>query len=94
MYKFRSMYMNAEERKKQLAQESGQEDKLMFKLEHDPRIIGQKRLPDGTWKKGVGGWIRDLSADRGRMGPLRTLPSFQNVHKAWHYRPLAGQWAE
>ena len=32
MYKYRSMYMNAEERKKQLAEESGQKDQLMFKL--------------------------------------------------------------
>ena len=36
MYKFRSMYMDAEERKKQLALESGQENQLMFKMEHDP----------------------------------------------------------
>ena len=73
IYKFRSMYMDAESRKKQLAQESGQEDHLMFKLEHDPRIIGQKQLPNGKWKKGVGGWIRDLSIDE--------FPQFFNVLK-------------
>ena len=73
IYKFRSMYLDAEARKKQLAQESGQEDQLMFKLEHDPRIIGQKQLPNGKWKKGVGGWIRDLSIDE--------FPQFFNVLK-------------
>ena len=73
MYKFRSMYMDAEARKKKLALESGQEDQLMFKLEHDPRIIGQKQLSNGKWKKGVGGWIRDLSIDE--------FPQFFNVLK-------------
>ena len=73
IYKFRSMYKDAEARKKQLAQKTGQEDQLMFKMEHDPRIIGQKELRDGKWKKGVGGWIRDLSIDE--------FPQFFNVLK-------------
>ena len=73
MYKFRSMYTNAEERKKQLAKECGQEDHLMFKMEHDPRIIGQRMTADGKWKRGVGGWLRVLSLDE--------FPQFFNVLK-------------
>lgn len=52
MYKFRSMYMDAEERKKELLSKNEQEDNLMFKMKDDPRII-----------KGIGHFIRDYSID-------------------------------
>lgn len=73
MYKFRSMYMDAEERKKELMAQNRVKDGFMFKLDWDPRIIGAKKLPDGTIKKGIGNYIRDWSLDE--------FPQFFNVLK-------------
>lgn len=73
IYKFRSMYLDAEERKKELMKYNKLGDGKMFKLDYDPRIIGNKQLPDGTIKKGVGSFIREYSLDE--------FPQFINVLK-------------
>ena len=73
LLKFRSMYMDAEERKKELMAQNRVKDGMMFKLDKDPRIIGSKLLPDGTYKKGIGNYIRDWSLDE--------FPQFINVLK-------------
>ena len=73
MYKFRSMYMDAEERKKELMKENRVSDGMMFKLDFDPRVIGNKILPDGTKKTGIGNFIRVTSLDE--------FPQFFNVLK-------------
>ncbi len=73
MYKFRSMYLDAEKRKAELMKENRVKDGMMFKLDFDPRIIGSKKLPDGTIKKGIGNIIRDWSLDE--------FPQFFNVLK-------------
>ena len=73
MYKFRSMYLDAEARKAELMAQNRVQGNLMFKLEYDPRIIGSERLPDGTIKKGIGNFIRDYSLDE--------FPQFLNVLK-------------
>lgn len=65
IYKFRSMYMDAEKRKQELMAQNRIEGGLMFKLEDDPRIIGGK--------KGIGGFIRRFSIDE--------FPQFWNVLK-------------
>ena len=36
-------------------------DSKMFKLDFDPRVIGNKILPDGTKKTGIGNFIRVTS---------------------------------
>lgn len=65
LYKFRSMYMDAEERKKELMAQNRVKDGMMFKLDHDPRIIGGDN--------GIGGIIRKYSIDE--------FPQFWNVLK-------------
>ena len=47
IYKFRSMYMDAEARKAELMKQNRVADGKMFKLDFDPRVIGNKILPDG-----------------------------------------------
>ncbi|MBQ4259112.1 MAG: sugar transferase [Lachnospiraceae bacterium] len=67
IYKFRSMYLDAEERKKELMSRNKMSGH-MFKIDADPRIIGSG--PDGT-KHGIGWFIRKTSIDE--------LPQFWNV---------------
>ena len=71
MYKFRSMYMDAEERKRELMKENKMSSNLMFKMDFNPRIFGNKILPDGTKKTGIGQFIRSTSLDE--------FPQFLNV---------------
>jgi len=72
-YKIRSMYLDADERKKELMSQNRVADGFMFKLDFDPRIIGNKILPDGTKKTGIGSFIRNTSLDE--------FPQFFNVLK-------------
>lgn len=50
---------------------SGGYKPIMFKLDFDPRVIGNKILPDGTKKTGIGEFIRKTSLDE--------FPQFWNV---------------
>lgn len=59
MYKFRTMYLDAEERKKALMEQNRVADGLMFKMEDDPRIIGSHFDANGKYVPGIGNLIRN-----------------------------------
>ena len=98
IYKFRSMYLDAEERKKELMEQNKMSG-LMFKMDDDPRII-----------KGVGHFIRNTSIDelpqfwnilKGDMSLVGTRPptkeeyaQYSQHHKIrLSFRPgLTGMW--
>lgn len=69
IYKFRSMYSDAEARKQEYMNENKM-DGLMFKLDRDPRIIGSG--PDGS-RKGLGHFLRASSIDE--------FPNFWSILK-------------
>ena len=71
-YKIRSMYMDAEDKKQELLENNRYQDGRMFKLEFDPRIIGNK-VVDGKQVTGIGEKIRKRSLDE--------FPQFFNVLK-------------
>ena len=70
MYKLRSMYMDAEGRKAELMEQNRVSDGMMFKLDWDPRIIGNRTEGDQQ-KTGIGEFIRKTSLDE--------FPQFFNV---------------
>ncbi len=98
IYKFRSMYLDAEERKKELMSQNEMQG-LMFKMENDPRII-----------KGIGHFIRSTSLDefpqfwnvlRGDMSLVGTRPPTVEEYEQYdeHHRKrltinpgLTGMW--
>ncbi|MCR5294791.1 MAG: sugar transferase [Lachnospiraceae bacterium] len=69
IYKFRSMYQDAELRKQELMDKNEMKG-FMFKMDEDPRIIGSG--PDGK-RHGIGWFIRKTSIDE--------FPQFWNVLK-------------
>ena len=73
LYKFRSMYQDAEARKSELMSQNKIEGGLMFKMDDDPRILGSEKKDKNGKPKGIGNFIRRTSLDE--------FPQFWNVLK-------------
>ncbi len=85
IWKFRSMYMDAEERKKELMAQNKMSG-LMFKMDDDPRIIGYGK------KFSLGKFLRESSIDElpqsfnilaGSMSVVGTRPPTVNEYKEY-----------
>lgn len=74
MYKFRSMVVNADALKKELAKETGQTDRFIFKMKNDPRItkVGHfiRRFSIDELPQFLNVWMGDMSV----VGPRPPLP--------------------
>lgn len=97
MLKIRSMYVNADERKAELMKENRVSDGMMFKLDWDPRIIGNK-IVDGKQVTGIGQRIRDGSWDewpqflnvlKGDMSLVGTRPPTEDEWEKYKYHHRA-----
>ena len=97
IYKIRSMYMDAEERKAGLMEQNRITDGRMFKLDFDPRIIGN-RIVDGKQVTGIGETIRSWSLDefpqffnvlKGEMSLVGTRPPTEDEWTKYHYHHRA-----
>ena len=98
IYKIRSMRMDAEKLKKDLMEQNRVKDGMMFKMDFDPRIIGNKILPDGTKKTGIGEFIRKTSLDEfpqffnvlaGSMSTVGTRPPTIDEYEKYHFHHRA-----
>ena len=71
MYKLRTMYPDAEERKGELSKHNKVESGMLFKIDDDPRIIGSEKKDRHGRPKGIGNFLRKYSLDE--------FPQFFNV---------------
>jgi lipopolysaccharide/colanic/teichoic acid biosynthesis glycosyltransferase len=97
MLKIRSMYLDADDRKAELMKDNRVSDGMMFKLDWDPRIIGN-RIVDGKQVTGIGEKLRAGSWDEwpqffnilmGQMSLVGTRPPTVDEWEKYRYHHRA-----
>jgi exopolysaccharide biosynthesis polyprenyl glycosylphosphotransferase len=89
VYKFRSMYMDAEERKKELEEANEATDGVMFKIKRDPRITPVGTILRRTSLDEIPQLLNVLKGDMSLVGPRPLIiAEARAAGPAWHARRL------
>jgi exopolysaccharide biosynthesis polyprenyl glycosylphosphotransferase len=87
--KFRSMYRDAEERKRAMAEENEAGDGVMFKIRRDPRITPVGRLIRRTSIDELPQLINVVKGEMSLVGPRPLiLDESKHAEQSWHARRL------
>ena len=90
MYKFRSMYKDAEERRKKLIKEGGNEmDGAMFKMKNDPRITKVGKFIRKTSLDEFPQFFNVLKGDMSLVGTRPPMVDEYNQYSRHHKRRLS-----
>lgn len=102
MIKFRSMVVNADKMKAELAEETGQKGRFIFKMKNDPRITPVGRFIRKFSIDEFPQFLNVLKGDMSVVGPRPPLPeevaqynqtyAYSYAGEAWYYRSVAGVW--
>ncbi len=89
VYKFRSMYIDAEERKKDLEEANEANDGVMFKIKRDPRITPIGRFLRRTSLDEIPQLLNVVKGDMSLVGPRPLIiAEARAAGPAWHARRL------
>lgn len=89
LYKFRSMYIDAEERKKEMEDQNEMADNFMFKIENDPRMTPVGKFIRRTSIDELPQFINVLKGDMSLVGTRPPTVDEVKIYKNYHLRRIS-----